>query len=245
VSLISEELPQPDSTLTIQTDKTYAADAGPGENWRIAVSYREYLVQSSQMTEENRMKFHPYRLIWVIAPGGMAELARRSGLNSKAISILYNQWLFDSPRGAQFVLDEGAKELANFMWCIAHPDERLTGFADLALHVVSCGVSEADAEGVLSMHKTIAGLHGTRFGIRTMEVRLRYAIALPTRRPDQEVVAFACADWPAWIEEDGSDEPAEAMDPDNDLELDDDDFDAERAREPRYKPLKMHRIRNP
>jgi hypothetical protein len=95
--------------------------------------------------------------------------------------------------------------------------------ADLALRLVSCEVPEADAGHVLVMQKDIPSLHGRRYGIRTMEARLRSARLLPTRRTDQEEVAVAGADWGVRIEEDGADEPTEAMDTDKYLELDDDD----------------------
>jgi hypothetical protein len=49
----------------------------------------------------------------------------------------------------------------------------------------------------------------------------------PPRRLGQEEVALAGGDWPAWIEEGGADELAEAMDPDGDQELDDDNSEAE------------------
>jgi hypothetical protein len=66
-------------------------------------------------------------------------------------------------------------------------------FADLALRLVSCGVSEADAEGISSIQENISSLHGTRFGIRTMDARLRNAIILPRRRPGQDEVSWQAA----------------------------------------------------
>jgi hypothetical protein len=38
---------------------------------------------------------------------------------------------------------------------------------------VTCGTSEADAERLFSMQRNIAGLHWTRFGLPSMEARLR------------------------------------------------------------------------
>jgi hypothetical protein len=46
-------------------------------------------------------------------------------------------------------------------------------FAELALRIVSCTTSESDAERILSMQKSVAGLHGTRFTIAGMTDRLR------------------------------------------------------------------------
>jgi hypothetical protein len=42
---------------------------------------------------------------------------------------------------------------------------------------VSCATSESDAERVLFMAQHIAGLHGTRFAIGTIEARLRGQVA--------------------------------------------------------------------
>jgi hypothetical protein len=89
--LISEELPQPDSMSTIPIDEPYAADADPDENLPIVESYRRYLVEFAQMTEEKPTRFDPYRSTWEIARGRIAEFTGMLGLNSEAMSILYNQ----------------------------------------------------------------------------------------------------------------------------------------------------------
>jgi hypothetical protein len=68
------------------------------------------------------------------------------------------------------------------------------------------------------MQKNISGVHETRFGIRTMEARLRSATTLPGRRPNQDEVLLAGDDCLPGIEEDGADALFEDMDP----ELDDD-----------------------
>jgi hypothetical protein len=81
------------------------------------------------------------------------------------------------------------------------------------------------------MKKKIAGLHGTRFGIRTMEARLRSAITLPGRRPDRDEVLLACGDCLAGIDENGADTSCEDRDP----QLDDSDSDTNCARKARDK----------
>jgi hypothetical protein len=50
------------------------------------------------MAEEERMRFDPHHSTWEIARERIAELAMRLELNSEAMSILNNQWLFDSAR---------------------------------------------------------------------------------------------------------------------------------------------------
>jgi hypothetical protein len=78
-----------------------------------------------------------------------------------------------------------------------------------------CGARFVDAQNV-----TV--LHGTGFGITTVEAGLRSARPLSTRKFNQDEVASALANWPAWIEQDSANEPAEVMDPDNDPGPDDD-----------------------
>jgi hypothetical protein len=63
------------------------------------------------------------------------------------------------------VLDESAKKSANSEWRDAHGNEIWTMFAGLALHLVSCGVSESDAEHVLFMQTKTIGVQKTRFGL--------------------------------------------------------------------------------
>jgi hypothetical protein len=53
--------------------------------------------------------------------------------------------------------------------------------SELVLQLVACGTSEADAERLLSMQSNIAGLHGTRFGLPSMEARLREWANRPTQ----------------------------------------------------------------
>jgi hypothetical protein len=66
------------------------------------------------------MRFIPYRSTPQTARGRITELASSPRLNSEAMSILYNQRLFNSARDTQFVLDESVRESANSMWRIAY-----------------------------------------------------------------------------------------------------------------------------
>jgi hypothetical protein len=183
----------------VLTNQPYTTDAEPDEDSSIADLYRKLLVHFNEMPEEERLGFDPYHSTWKIGRNRIAELARRLELDPEAMIILYNQWLFDPARDTQFVL------------------------ADLALGLVSCGVSEAAADRVLSMQEDIACLHGTRFGISTIEARLTSAKTLPGRRPDQDEMLLAGGDGPAGIDEDGSGASFEDMDP----ELGDDDDNAD------------------
>jgi hypothetical protein len=111
--LISESLSQSVSTFLVLTDEPYAADADSGEDWPIADSDGEYLVQFAEMVEEERIKLDPYHSACKIARERIAELALRLELNPEAMSLLYNQWLFDSTRDTQFVLGQGVTGSVN------------------------------------------------------------------------------------------------------------------------------------
>jgi hypothetical protein len=67
------------------------------------------------------------------------------------------------------------------IWRAADRFEEWSALSELALRLVTCGTSEADAEGLLSMQRIIAGLHGTRFGLPSMETRLREWAHCPTQ----------------------------------------------------------------
>jgi hypothetical protein len=67
------------------------------------------------------------------------------------------------------------------IWRAAHRFEEWPGLSELAVRLMTCGTSEADAERLLPMHRKIAGLHGTRFGIPSMEARLREWANRPTQ----------------------------------------------------------------
>jgi hypothetical protein len=53
--------------------------------------------------------------------------------------------------------------------------------SELALRLLTCGMSEVDAKRLLSTQINISGLHGTRFGRPSMEARLREWANRPTQ----------------------------------------------------------------
>jgi hypothetical protein len=79
-----------------------------------------------------------------------------------------------------FLLDLDLREDRNQIWRTAHRFEEWSSFSEMAVRLVTCGTSEADAERILSMQRNIAGLHGTRFGLSSMEARLREWASRPT-----------------------------------------------------------------
>jgi hypothetical protein len=74
---------------------------------------------------------------------------------------------------------DGSEE-PNMIWRAVHRFEEWSTLSELALRLVTCGTSEIDAEHLLSMQRNIAGLHGTCFGLPSMEARLRDCASRPT-----------------------------------------------------------------
>jgi hypothetical protein len=88
--LISEESLDPDSMSTVPIDEPYAANADPDANWPIAESYRQYLIQFAQITEEEQMSVGPVGSTWEIARGRIAKLVCMPGLDSEGMGIECN-----------------------------------------------------------------------------------------------------------------------------------------------------------
>lgn len=182
--LVADEASALDLTARISSDDSGRVDGNDDERASGTPAYATYLVQFAEMPDGERMAFDPYRRVYEMAHARIGDLAARLGSNPEETLTLFDSWLFDSAQENRFVLDPSARESVNSMWRIAHRYEKWSTFADLALRLISCGTSEADAERVLSMQKNIASLHGTRFGISTMEARLRTLTGLSKGRKD-------------------------------------------------------------
>jgi hypothetical protein len=169
----------------VTAPESYGPQVNEGEDQPVAQCYREYLGSFHEMPEDQRMTFDPFSGIYETARPRIIDLAGRLGLDTEQMGARYDQWLFNPSKEISFARDEAAHESVNSLWRRAHRYEMWASFADRALRFVSSGVSEADAERILSMQKNIAGLHGTRFGIPTMEARIRTLGALSTREPQQ------------------------------------------------------------
>jgi hypothetical protein len=169
----------------VTAQESYTPQVDEAEDQPVAQSYREYLSFFHEMADDQRMAVDQVNGIYQTARPRIIELAGRLGLDPEHMGALYDLWLFGPPEEIPFALDEAAQGSVNSLWRIAHRYEKWTSFADLALRLVSSGVSEADAERILSMQKNIAGLHGTRFGRTTMEARIRMLSAVSNRETQQ------------------------------------------------------------
>jgi hypothetical protein len=100
------------------------------------------------------MTFDPFSEIHETAYPPIRDLPGRFGVDSERTSAPYDHWLFRPSNEMSFAQDEPAHESANSLWRTAPRYEMWTSFANLALRLVSSGVSEADTERTFSMQKT-------------------------------------------------------------------------------------------
>jgi hypothetical protein len=224
---VMDEIISPDPLVRISQDDANCTAPNDRPNGPVAQSYAAHLTRFTEMSEEERMAFDPYRPVYEVAQARIGDLSIRLGLDPTETLSSHNHWLFDSAEKTTFVLDQSARESANFMLRIAHRYERWSNFTDLALRLISFGVSEADAERVLSIQKNIGGLHGTRFGITTMEARLRTLASIPREikrhvRHDDEQTALDTVRATEQIGEELTDGPGDEGDSESDSDAGDD-----------------------
>jgi hypothetical protein len=139
----------------------------------ISRSYDEWLDFFANMNLEDMMKYDPYETdsLYEIAIESIEAISARLMLDKEAMKTMFRMWLFGDMKVVSFLNE--SPESVNEMWRIAHRLKEWRNFAEVSLRFISCATSEADAERILSVERNIAGLCGTRFGIRSMEARLR------------------------------------------------------------------------
>jgi hypothetical protein len=136
-------------------------------------SYDEWLDFFANMSFEEMLQYDPYdtNSLYEIAVASIERLSDRMMVDKEMMKVMFRKWLFGDLKAVSFLNE--SPESVDDMWRIAHRLKEWRDFADLSLRFISCGTSEADAERILSLERNIAGLCGTRFGIRSMEARLR------------------------------------------------------------------------
>jgi hypothetical protein len=150
-------------------------------------SYKDWLIKIGRKSNENLLTFEPYNVGEMFQIGiesvrniaaRMNELAVIEKRDSEVLKMagLFQAWLYH-PKSEITFLRDSPRDSANALWRFAHRYQGWEVFVDLALIFISSGTSEADAERVLSMERYIAGLHGTRLGIRSMTARVRGLLA--------------------------------------------------------------------
>jgi hypothetical protein len=118
-------------------------------------------------------------MIFMLLP--LNTFAANLGLDESITIALVDRWLFSAASEAPFLQHLDRSEEPNMIWRVAHRFEEWSALSKLALQLVTCRTSEADAKRLLSMQRNIAGLHETRFGLPSMEPRLREWVNCPTQ----------------------------------------------------------------
>jgi hypothetical protein len=62
------------------------------------------------------------------------------------------------------------------IWRHAHQSDNWRNFAESAMRIVTLGTSEADVERMISTHRDVASLKGTRYSHRTLRSRLQLRV---------------------------------------------------------------------
>jgi hypothetical protein len=62
------------------------------------------------------------------------------------------------------------------IWRHAHQSDRRRDFSEIAMRIVTLGTSEADVERMISTHRDVASLQGTRYSHRTLRSRLQLRV---------------------------------------------------------------------
>jgi hypothetical protein len=88
------------------------------------------------------------------------------------IRTRFHDWLFaDRTKHKIPFLNWSFK--VNDLWRKAHAFPDCKEMSGVVLRIITCGASEADAERVISLQRSRAGVNATHYGIDSMKARLR------------------------------------------------------------------------
>jgi hypothetical protein len=159
--------------FAFQTRQDGDQEVEDDENLPDAAGYKRYLVQYASITESQLITFGRYHEINAIVMLCISHIAAKRGFSDSPIKRRLDVWLFDAAHEIPFLGDSRDKECPNSMWRTAHRFGEWAQFAVVALRLITCTTSEMDADRLFSVQRNVAGLRATRFGLPTMEARLR------------------------------------------------------------------------
>jgi hypothetical protein len=138
-----------------------------------AENYKTCLTQFASMADGDLLALDPYHEMYALARQCIRRITSKSHFDRSQMREQFDRWLFRSASEVSFMRDAHFNDDPNSNWGTAHRFEDWQPFSEFAEHLVTCGTSEADAERILSMRRNVEGLHGARFGLRSMEARLQ------------------------------------------------------------------------
>jgi hypothetical protein len=140
------------------------------------LSYRE--LQAGLFTEgdiEHMIAYPLYSNLMAKADHCIGDLAQKLGMSpDESIQCLHN-WIEMAVETLRFpVLGDRSPDT---IWRHAHQYDEWRDFSELAIRIITLGTSEADAERIISVHRDLASLKGTRYSHRTLQSRLQLRIS--------------------------------------------------------------------
>jgi hypothetical protein len=152
-----------------------------GEEVASHEDYNERLAYFVALAESDFMEYDLYYDPCAVTTQYLRTFVVNLGLDESSTIALFDRWLFSAAPEVPFLQYLDGSEEPNMIWRVAHRFEEWSALSELVLRLVTCGTSEADAERLLSVQRNITGLHGTRFGLPSMETRLREWADCPTQ----------------------------------------------------------------
>jgi hypothetical protein len=118
--------------------------------------HNERLAHFVALAEPDLMEYDPYHDLYAVATQCLRIFATNLGLDESGTITLFDRWLFSAAPAVPFLQHLDGSEEPNMIWRAAHRFEEWLALSELALELMTCETSEADAERLLSMQGNIA-----------------------------------------------------------------------------------------
>jgi hypothetical protein len=116
-----------------------------GEEVASHEDYNERLVYFVALAEPDLMEYNPYLDLYIVYTQYLRTFGANLGLDESSAIALFDRRLFSAAPEVPFLQHlDGSKE-PNVIWRAAHRFEKCSALFELALRLVTCGTSEADA----------------------------------------------------------------------------------------------------
>lgn len=149
-----------------------ATSQNDGEVSKLFVSYREYYNSLKKEKFEDIINIDLFSDMRDITERVLTNLSENLGIRDINIHDLLYKWVFEETDKLPFKLDIFNDDPVR-LWRSICTYEEWEKFANLILRIVSIGTSESNCERFISKQRYVTGDHGTHYGVKTMEARLR------------------------------------------------------------------------
>jgi hypothetical protein len=162
-----------------QTDEAFETDWDrPDNELEEFSSYQTLQIELFESGDIEHMLAYPlYEDLMLKADGCIASFAEILGFSpDQAVESLHN-WISTPSEILRFPLL--GNRSVDSIWRNAHQYDAWRDFSEIALRIVTLGTSEADVERIISIHRDIASLKGTRYSHLTIRNRLQLRVSKP------------------------------------------------------------------